>query len=423
MEPNPTPTPTPGPGHWLNQWVRPAGTLRYVLRRGHLRHSLGLLLLSIWFLGRVHAHTASTAYLQVTATPEQLSGRLELPLRDLEDRFGLDSNEDGQLTWGEFRTRSAEIESWVRRGLIWTSSSNILAWTHAEWQISERQDEGYAVLDFQVNRDALTETDLTYRLLFDQDPLHRCLVSWNHSTEPRHVLALSPTHPTLSIPVISAERTSSTGWLSLVREGVHHIWTGYDHLLFLLALLLPAVLQRTSAGWAPVDSLGPALRDILKVVTAFTVAHSITLALAALGWVSLPSRWVEVTIAGSIGFAAVANLRVQSSSTSSWAERWVRVTPWKVAFLFGLIHGFGFAGVLAELDLPRGHLIGPLFGFNLGVELGQLACVLVFVPLAFALRGTGFYRRGVVPVGSGLILLMATGWVVERTFDLGFMPL
>lgn len=394
------------------------GTRRPVPRTGHLRHSLGLFLLSFWLLSLAQAHTASTAYLQVSATSDRISGRLELPLRDLEDRFGLDDNQDGQLTWGEFRRRGSEIEAWIRRGLVWSSGTNALPWTATEWQVSHRQDEGYAVLDFQVN--GVAGVQLTYGLLWDQDPLHRCLVFWNPGQLPGQVLALSPRDPTWSVP--AQETTSSTGWLTLVREGVHHIWTGYDHLLFLLALLLPAVLRRTPHGWAPVDDLGTALRDVIKVVTAFTVAHSLTLILATLGWVSLPSRWVEVTIAASIGVAAFANFRGRPRWDGA-GNRDILTSPWAVAFLFGLIHGFGFAGVLTELELPPGHLVGPLLGFNLGVELGQLACVLVFVPLAFALRATWFYRQGVLPVGSAMILLMAAGWVVERSFGLGFMPL
>ncbi|MBN9690632.1 MAG: HupE/UreJ family protein [Verrucomicrobia bacterium] len=411
-------TPTPGSGPWTNPLEHCPRTRRLVPRTGHLRHSLGLFLLSFWLLSLAQAHTASTAYLQVSAMSDRISGRLELPLRDLEDRFGLDTNEDGQLTWGEFRRRGAEIEAWVRRGLVWSSGTNALPWTTAEWQVSQRQDEGYAVLDFQVNE--VAEVQLTYGLLWDQDPLHRCLVFWNAASRPGQVLALSPTDRTWSVPAPGA--TTSAGWLTLVREGVHHIWTGYDHLLFLLALLLPAVLRRTPTGWAPVGDLGSALRDVIKVVTAFTVAHSLTLILVTLGWVSLPSRWVEVTIAGSIGVAAFANFRGRPRLGDS-GIREILTSPWAVAFLFGLIHGFGFAGVLTELELPPGHLAGPLLGFNLGVELGQLACVLVFVPLAFALRATWFYRQGVLPVGSALILLMAAGWVVERSFGLGFMPL
>jgi hypothetical protein len=156
-----------------------------------------------------------------------------------------------------------------------------------------------------------------------------------------------------------------------------------------------------------VDRLGEATREVLWVVTSFTVAHSITLSLAALGLVSLPSRLVESAIALSVVLAAANNL---------WPV--VEHRRWLVAFGFGLIHGFGFASVLAELGLPTDALVLSLLGFNLGVELGQMAIVAVFLPFAYALRNTAFYLRGVFTVGSWLTLLVAFVWLVERAFDL-----
>ncbi len=143
------------------------------------------------------------------------------------------------------------------------------------------------------------------------------------------------------------------------------------------------------------------------MVTAFTLAHSITLSLAALEIISLPSRLVESAIAASVVFAALNNLRGTIES-----KRWV------MAFAFGLIHGFGFASVLADLGLPQGALVLALVGFNAGVELGQLAIVAVFLPLAFALRGTSFYRVGVLKAGSVLVAMLAAWWLVQRLFDL-----
>ena len=150
---------------------------------------------------------------------------------------------------------------------------------------------------------------------------------------------------------------------------------------------------------------------MLRIVTAFTVAHSITLTLATLEVVSLPSRWVEATIAASVVLAALNNLRPV-----------FRGRRWTMAFGFGLVHGFGFASVLADLGLPRDALALALVGFNLGVEAGQLAIVAAFLPLAFALRRSVFYRRVVLWGGSLAIAAIAAAWFVERAFDLEFMP-
>ena len=155
------------------------------------------------------------------------------------------------------------------------------------------------------------------------------------------------------------------------------------------------------------NQLRPALIDVLKIVTAFTVAHSITLTLAVLGWVSLPTRLVESAIAVTVLLAALNNVFPL-----------MRERRWLAAFGFGLIHGFGFAGALKDLGLPPGALGLSLFGFNLGVEIGQLTLVAIFFPLAFRLRFTAFYRRGVLRVGSVAIAILALIWLMERAFNL-----
>jgi hypothetical protein len=171
--------------------------------------------------------------------------------------------------------------------------------------------------------------------------------------------------------------------------------------------LLPAVVVFRQKVWQPVGRFKPAFWDVLKIVTAFTVAHSITLSLAALGVIALPTRLTESAIALSVVLAALNNIYPLFQGRR-----------WMVAFGFGLIHGFGFASVLADLGLPRDALLLALVGFNLGVETGQLAIVAVFLPLAFSLRGGWFYRRVVLFGGSILITLLALVWLVERVFNL-----
>jgi hypothetical protein len=174
--------------------------------------------------------------------------------------------------------------------------------------------------------------------------------------------------------------------------------------LFLLALLLPAVLRRDGARLEGVADIRGALMHVVRVVTAFTVAHSVTLSLATLRLVRPPSDLVEIAIAGSVLLAALNNLR------PLFGRR-----EWIVAFVFGLVHGFGFAGVLAELGLPAGALALALVGFNLGVEVGQLAIVLVFVPVAFGLRETWAYRTLVFRFGSLVVAGIAAVWMVQRS--------
>ena len=158
-------------------------------------------------------------------------------------------------------------------------------------------------------------------------------------------------------------------------------------------------------------SFRAALIDVLKIVTAFTVAHSITLSLATLGFVSLPSRLVEASIAASVVLAALNNV---------WPLFHGR--RWMVAFCFGLIHGFGFASVLVDLGLPQGTLALALVGFNLGVEAGQLTIVAAFLPLAYAVRRSWFYRRLVMIGGSLAIAVLAAVWLCERLFMFKVLP-
>src|SRR5208283_4694524 len=165
------------------------------------------------------------------------------------------------------------------------------------------------------------------------------------------------TAPTIEVAVNPS--VWSAAWRFL-RLGIEHIFTGYDHIAFLLALLL----------------LGGRFVDLVKIVTSFTIAHSVTLALAALGLLNPPSRWVEALIAVSIIAVAAENLWVLRGAPGASARVAVALRHrWRITFAFGLVHGFGFASALQELRLPRSALVAGLVSFNLGVEVGQVTIV------------------------------------------------
>jgi hypothetical protein len=349
------------------------------------------------------AHKASDSYLQLKVNGAAVSGQWDVALRDIDFAIGLDANGDGQITWGEVRDRQTDISAWAlsRLSLQRGGSCSLQVSEHL---IDKHTDGAYAVMRLAgtcpTTSEALT---LNYRLLFDQDDLHRGLLKLNLDGV-THAAVLSPDKPEISYE--SGETTRLKQFFQYVVEGIRHIWIGFDHILFLLALLLPAVLVYEAKRWQGAPTLGSALRQVVGVVTAFTLAHSITLTLASLGWVSLPSRWVESVIAASVVLAAANNL---------WPL--VERRRWLVAFVFGLIHGFGFASVLTELGLPQGALVLSLLGFNLGVELGQLAIVAVFLPAAYLLRNTRFYRQGIFKNGSIITAVVALFWFVERAFN------
>lgn len=364
----------------------------------------------------VHAHTASTAWLQLAAdSGNGVTLQVELPLRDLDEALGLDADDSGELTWGELRRREADLNAFALSGLSLSAAGIAVPLQVAGLKVSERLDSPCAVLRFTARPPTgAGPLTLDYRLFFDRDPLHRCLLAG-----PGLTAVLAPGHTEAVIGPGASAASAADRMGEFIREGVHHIWTGYDHLAFLLVLLLPAVLRPTPEGWREAERLRPVVLGVVRIVTAFTLAHSLTLGLAAFELVKLPARWVEATIAVSIVVAAV--LAFRGGRGHAAATEGSRRT-WLTAFGFGLVHGFGFAGVLGELGLDRERLAGPLFGFNLGVELGQLACVAAFLPLAYALRGTRLYRRGIWPAATGAVSLVATGWFVERAFDVAFMP-
>ena len=355
------------------------------------------------------AHTQSDAYLTLRVKGNSLTGEWHLALRDLEDAIGLDANDDGVITWGELLSRKDAVTAYAlsRLHVEWNGTPSTLRAT--DLLVDTHSDGAYAVVRFAANGDqSPANLKVTYNAFFEIDPKHRGLFRLERLGSTRLAVFAPDTATQIFELGGTAPRAS---FFTFVREGVWHIWSGYDHILFLLALLLPGVLRRSNGSWQPVSAARPALLNVLKVVTAFTVAHSITLSLAATGIVHLPARLIESSITASVVLAAVNNI------TTIFTER-----GWMVAFGFGLLHGFGFANALADLGLRHGQLAVTLFGFNVGVEIGQLAIVAVFLPVAFSLRGLFFYRRFVLQTGSVAIMAIATTWLAERVFDFKWLP-
>ncbi|WP_322905196.1 HupE/UreJ family protein [Paenibacillus campi] len=195
---------------------------------------------------------------------------------------------------------------------------------------------------------------------------------------------------TFTVTMNHANGTSQVqhgGWLNFIWLGSQHILTGTDHLLFLLTLL----------------ALRMRIRDYVKIITSFTIAHSLTLALSVLHIVTLPSKFVESMIAASIMYVALENLFFQRNARNRW---WI-------TFLFGLIHGLGFADLLMEMNLPNSQLVPALVGFNLGIELTQLALLAIALPLLTLWHRSRFYAR-TLPILSVITVCIAAFWLFQR---------
>jgi len=357
------------------------------------------------------AHKPSDSYLTIATKSggSDIDVRWDIALRDLAFIIDLDGDGDGKVTWSEVQKQRDAITKYATGRLHVSSTRGDCVLTAKDsLAIADHSDGSYAVLAFEGPCEGGTSLmTIDYRLFFDVDAQHRGLLRLEASESQTHVFTTKDRKETFDLEASHRLRQLKT----IVVEGVLHIWTGYDHILFLIALLLPAVLRREKDEWIPVDRLKTALLDVLRIVTAFTLAHSITLSLAALGVVTLPSRLIESAIAASVVLAAINNLKPI-----------LREDRWLAAFLLGLMHGFGFSSALQDLDLPRSNLVLTLFGFNLGVEIGQVAIVCVFVPVAYAVRTSKVYRRGILAGGSVVILLLASVWLVERAFDVKILP-
>ncbi|WP_229506313.1 HupE/UreJ family protein [Massilia sp. BJB1822] len=364
------------------------------------------------------AHKPSDSYLSLELKGRQIEGQWDIALRDLDFAIGLDSDGDGQLTWEEVRSHHGRIAAYALSRLnisaearpegaapVRSAGTCVLG---AGGQLIDRHTDGaYAVLRFHGECAAAPERlKIVYRLFADTDAQHKGLLRVQQGASVQTAI-LGVDHPQQVLHLDGGDASQGRAFFDYARLGVQHIWAGFDHILFLISLLLPAVLVWSGHGWRQAESLRSAAIDVCKVVTAFTLAHSVTLSLSALELVSLPSRLVEAAIAASVIVAALNNL-----------FPFLLRKRWMAAFGFGLVHGFGFASVLAGLGLPAESMLLSLAGFNLGVELGQLAIVAIFLPLAYALRATWFYRRPVLQGGSAAIALLAGIWLLERALDL-----
>ena len=359
--------------------------------------------MALFAAGAALAHKPSDSYLTLFADGKSLRGQWDIALRDLEYAIGLDANGDGAITWGELRAKRPEIEAYALARLKVLADGEACGLQATGQLVDDHSDGAYSVLRFNAECPTQKKLEVEYSLFFDLDPTHRGLLRMEGGGQTATGI-LSPQQPRLVVSVEARSRLQQFG--DYLREGIWHIWIGFDHILFLVSLLLPSVFSVQNKAWLPAERFRDAFWDVFKVATSFTVAHSITLSLAALSVIVLPSRLVESTIALSVVLAALNNV---------WPL--VHGRRWLVAFGFGLIHGFGFASVLADLGLPRDALLLALVGFNLGVEAGQLAIVAVFLPLAYAARRSAFYRRFVLVGGSALIAAIAAVWLTERALD------
>ncbi|HEX5656202.1 MAG TPA: HupE/UreJ family protein [Polyangiales bacterium] len=326
-----------------------------------------ILLLSLW-PAVAQAHKPSDSYLTLDLEGASVRGQWDVALRDLDRALQIDDG-DGVVHGREL------LAADLSRALAQVHVPGCALSISGAPKLIEHSDGAYARIGFAGACKDAPQT-LQYDFFFALDPQHRAVV---HNGEHTFVLT-------------ARERSHDLHTRgSLVADGIWHILSGLDHVLFLLALLLPSVLRR--------DALRPLLADVLRVVTAFTVAHSLTLALAALGLVRMSAAWIEPAIAASVALAALDNVvPIFGGGRAS------------LAFALGLLHGFGFSSALSDLGLSGAALLRGLVSFNVGVELGQLGLIALFLPVAYLARNTRWLMRS----GSLAIAAVALVWFAQR---------
>ncbi len=353
-----------------------------------------------WFLSTavilsaqvLHGHDPGLSSAVVRVTDEGFEARLTFSPTDVEVLVPLDADRDGAVSRVEFETARTRITNALMDSFEIAVDDRAVPITTADVspRIEEDNVQARLLFDTADGRRLTVRSAWLKQLPFGHRQYLAIVDRDGHELERRLLDAENPSVAViLGSDTTRATRAADAEFGSFFSLGVEHIVTGYDHLLFLLALLIG----------------GGGLVASAKIITSFTVAHSITLAVAVLGLVEIPSVFVEAMIALSIIYVGAENLLGRQ-----FGRRWV------ITFLFGLVHGFGFASILREVGLGTGAEVAlPLLSFNVGVEFGQIVLALMIVPLIqqFRKRSTSFELCA--RLTSVAVVILGAHWLVERT--------
>jgi len=346
------------------------------------------------------SHESSTSYLKLDARADgSLDGSLDVGVLDLSWSVPLDADGDGRVLWKEVEAAGPAIAGLVADKLTVERGGRRCTFHVTDVLVTRHVGEPYLSLPFVGRCAAAGLLGIRSDLFFGEDSGHRTLFDVRTPSGPVAGFLMGSAREWQQ----SAAPNPWTTFAAFVVQGIWHVWTGYDHLAFLLSLLLPCALTVARGAWRPAEGLRVVLRDLLRIITAFTVAHSITLGLATLQVVSVSARIIEPLIAATIVMAALLNLFPKAAR--------LRLP---LAFSFGLIHGFGFALALSELAPVRGQIVALLAGFNIGVELAQLSVVLLVAPVLVVLRQSAVYATRLMPAASVAVAAAGCIWLGAR---------
>lgn len=356
--------------------------------------------LSVTFNFPALSHELSNGYLTLkNDSGETLSGELLLKPKDIGQAAGLDTNNDGNLTWGEVKRNHNLANDYIQNHLIIRGSETRCTVSVAHPSMKDISAESLLAYPLSVSCAFLNEVSVRYTGIVSDFPTHKLLTSVTFDEQTSvHVLDSERSF----ITVVNHENHWGKQFGEMVYQGIWHIFIGLDHILFLVATLLTVNLFRKNKQWVKEQSIKRIIKSTVILVSTFTLAHSITLTATALDFLTLNSRNVELGIAISVAITALNNVYP------------IIMRLGLITFGFGLLHGMGFASVFGDLNAQSGSLVMNVLAFNLGVEIGQLAIVALLLPILILLRNVRLYSKAIMPIASSIIAVIAINWTLQR---------
>ena len=375
---------------------------------------VAIVVFSLSFAAHAHAHAVGENYVFLEIQENVINGHFEIHTDDLKQKLSIDIQSRGKEHALDIVNETAPaVQDYIQKHFTLGGDGNTFAIQFTEQGILN-ENATFAQYFFNIPLSRVPDIlEVQHEMLYEDDRFHRglLLISYNAKTDTEYtgehtalIFSQADTRQELDL------RQEIRGLLyprQFIWQGIMHIWIGLDHILFLVVLLLPAVLRHEEGRWVPLESFSKAMWNVLKIVTLFTIAHSITLSLAAIEIIRLPGQLVESAIAASIVLVAANNIFPRFKEGSAL-----------IIFCFGLFHGLGFASVMGELPFRISQLMKVILYFNVGVELGQLVIVITAFGILFALRKAAQYQSVFLVGGSAAAALIAMVWFVQRAFGL-----
>ncbi len=355
----------------------------------------------LWVLSsETSAHIINESYLFLTPTEQGFDVRWQTEAFFYEKHLSLDHDGNELISFDDLYYYKDKVIAYSMARIDFSRGNQVCQKTKPHYSVTSKDIDTYVQMDFQVrcSQSRFLPIKLKYQLFFDVDPSHKVFIQWQGKAGKLRMIDRKLAQQALDL----TQPSYGSAFAGFIVQGVEHIWTGIDHLFFVLLLVIPAplVIHKKQAT----SRLKGSLHSLLIVITSFTIAHSITLAISVLHWVDISPDIIEPLIALSIVLTAVNNY-------FGWIKQY-----WLGAFIFGLLHGFGFAYLLLDMDLPTTILGLGLLGFNLGVELGQLLFVLIVFPFCFVLsKNQQQYQQNIVRYFSAILGMIAFYWMLQRT--------